>query len=205
MISDLFSHFDALRPLPVPDGEVYYAHHFDIGYDPTMLLRHLIHDVPWRAENVVVWGKTYPQPRLIAWYGDAGRRYQYSGVALEPLPWSKALLDVREKVEHAVDVKFNSVLLNYYRDNHDSMGFHSDDEKELGARPVIASVSLGETRLLVLKHKRDRTIKPLKLGLKSGSLLLMKGDTQAHWKHGIEKEKRACGPRVNLTFRKIVG
>ena len=202
--ADLFSHADALRRLPMPGAEVSYASHFDVGQEPTTLMRRLINDVPWRAENVVVWGKTYPQPRLIAWYGDAGRSYQYSGVALEPLPWTEPLLVVREKVERAVDAKFNSVLLNYYRDNRDSMGFHSDDEKELGDRPIIASVSLGEKRVFILKHKRDRTVKPVRLGLESGSLLLMKGDTQANWKHGVEKEKRACGPRVNLTFRRIV-
>jgi len=205
MKADLFSHSDGLRPLPIPGAEVFYASTFDVRYEPQTLMHCLINQVPWRTENVVVWGKSYPQPRLIAWYGDAGRSYQYSGVTLEPLPWIEPLQVVRERVQHAVDCNFNSVLLNYYRDNRDSMGFHSDDEKELGYRPVIASISLGEERTFILKHKRDRAVKPVRLGLESGSLLLMKGDTQANWKHGIEKEKRPCGPRVNLTFRRIIG
>jgi alkylated DNA repair dioxygenase AlkB len=201
---DLFSHANALQPIPLPGGEVFYASHFDIGRAPLDLMHELIEVVPWRAENVVVWGKTYPQPRLIAWYGDVGRAYEYSGVKLTPLPWIEPLLAVKQKVERVAAVKFNSVLLNYYRDNRDSMGFHSDDEKELGDRPVIASISLGEERTFILKSKREKIAKPVKLKLKSGSLLLMKGDTQTNWKHGIEKETRICGPRVNLTFRRIV-
>ena len=96
------------------------------------------------------------------------------------------------------------MLLNYYRDQRDSMGMHSDDEPELGSNPTIASVSLGEQRTLVLKHKFRKELKPVHLPLDSGSLLLMKGATQHHWKHGINKESRPCGPRVNLTFRRIV-
>ena len=99
---------------------------------------------------------------------------------------------------------FNSVLLNYYRDNRDSMGFHSDDEPELGERPVIASVSLGEERTLVLKHQLNKLAKPVRLRLASGSVLLMKGETQRYWKHGVAKKTRACGPRINLTFRRIL-
>jgi alkylated DNA repair dioxygenase AlkB len=95
------------------------------------------------------------------------------------------------------------VLLKYYRDNKDSMGFHSDDEPELGERPVIASLSLGEERTFILKHKTLKAIPAVRLRLVSGSVLLMRGDTQRHWKHGIPKESRRCGPRVNLTFRHI--
>jgi len=205
METDLFWYADtALRPLPLPGGEVFYASHFDLGQDPLILMRQLIDEVPWRTENVVVWGKSYPQPRLIAWYGDEGRSYQYSGVRLNPLAWTEPLLLVKRKAEHTAGVEFNSVLLNYYRDNRDSMGFHSDDEKELGEQPIIASISLGQERIFVLKSKRDKVAKPVKLRLESGSLLLMKGDTQTNWKHGIEKEKRPCGPRVNLTFRRII-
>jgi alkylated DNA repair dioxygenase AlkB len=101
-------------------------------------------------------------------------------------------------------VDFNSVLLNYYRDQRDSMGFHSDDERELGERPIIASLSLGEERTFILKHKTKKHLKTVRLILASGSLLLMKGGTQRYWKHGINKESRPCGPRVNLTFRRIL-
>jgi alkylated DNA repair dioxygenase AlkB len=106
-------------------------------------------------------------------------------------------------MESIAEARFNSVLLNYYRDQRDSMGFHSDDEPELGDRPVIASLSLGEERTFVFKHRKVKTLKPVRLKLASGSLLLMKGETQSYWKHGIDKESRRCGPRVNLTFRSI--
>ena len=114
-------------------------------------------------------GNPYPQPRLVAWYGDEGRSYQDSGVRLNPLPWTEPLLLLKRKVEYAAGVEFNSVLLNYYRDNRDSMGFHSDDEKELGERPTIASVSLGQERVFVMKPKRDKAAKPVKLTLESGA------------------------------------
>lgn len=152
----------------------------------------------------MVWGKRHPQPRLIAWYGDRGRGYTYSGIRLEPLPWNETLLKIKDHVEHLTASMFNSVLLNYYRDQNDSMGFHSDDEPELGPQPVIASLSLGERRTFVLKHKNRKDLKPVKIALESGSLLVMKGDTQKNWKHGIDKETRPCGPRVNMTFRDIV-
>lgn len=167
-------------------------------------MRRLIDEIRWRAENIVVWGKTYPQPRLIAWYGDAGMIYTYSGICLTPLPWTEILLVLKSRVEAAAHADFNSVLLNYYRDHRDSMGLHSDDEPELGKRPILASLSLGEERTFILKHKRENALKPVRLKLASGSLLLMKGDTQHYWKHGIHKENRPCGPRVNLTFRRII-
>ena len=167
-------------------------------------MRHLIDEVPWRAESIVVWGKTYPQPRLIAWYGDNGMSYTYSGIRLEPLPWTQTLSDIKRRVEAVARTDFNSVLLNYYRDHRDSMGLHSDDEPELGEQPILASLSLGEERTFILKHKGEKDLKPVRLKLASGSLLLMKGETQRYWKHGIDKETRPFGPRVNLTFRRIL-
>jgi alkylated DNA repair dioxygenase AlkB len=113
------------------------------------------------------------------------------------------LIDIKNRVEKVAGASFNSVLLNYYRHHRDSMGLHSDDEPELGRQPIIASVSLGEERTFILKHKTRRELKIVRLKLASGSLLLMKGDTQHCWKHGIDKEKGPCGPRVNLTFRRI--
>jgi alkylated DNA repair dioxygenase AlkB len=117
------------------------------------------------------------------------------------LPWTETLQDIRRAVEAAAGASFNSVFLNYYRDHRDSMGFHSDDEPELGKEPTIASLSLGETRTLTLKHRRRKDREPVRLLLESGSLLVMKGETQRNWKHGIAKQSRPCGPRVNLTFR----
>lgn len=121
---------------------------------------------------------------------------------MDPLPWTPRLSQLRQIVESTCDETFNSVLLNYYRNERDSMGFHSDDERELGPRPVIASLSLGASRVFVLKHKRLRS-PPINIPLDSGSLLLMKGDTQRNWKHGIPKSAKRLGPRVNLTFRRI--
>ena len=130
--------------------------------------------------------------------------YAYSGVSLTALPWTPELLTLKGKVEELCASSFNSVLLNYYRDHRDSMGFHADDEPELGLFPTIASVSIGEERQFVLKHKHRRDIDDIRLPLPSGSLLLMKGATQANWKHGVPKESKLCGPRVNLTFRNIL-
>jgi len=202
--ADLFSAFkEGFEHIPIQDAEVYYLRHLLLAQAPDIVLHRLIDEVLWRAESIVVWGRTYAQPRLIAWYGDAGMIYTYSGIQLTPLPWTQTLLDIKSRVEAAAGTDFNSVLLNYYRDHRDSMGLHSDDEPELGERPILASVSLGEERTFILKHKRDKALKPVRLKLTSGSLLLMKGDTQRYWKHGIDKETRPCGPRVNLTFRRI--
>ncbi len=187
----------------MPDAEVYYLSDLKLGRDRDAVLHELIADIPWRQERISVWGKMYSQPRLIAWYGDRGSYYTYSGITLAPLPWTDLLLEIRNRVETVTATAFNSVLINYYRDNRDSMGFHSDDEPELGDRPVIASVSLGEERTFVLKHKLNKLAKPVRLRLEWGSLLLMRGETQRYWKHGIAKETRRSGPRVNLTFRRI--
>jgi alkylated DNA repair dioxygenase AlkB len=189
--------------MPLPGAEVYYQSSIDLGFPADIILNRLIDEVPWRQEDVNVWGKTFKQPRLVAWYGDEGMAYRYSGISLNPLPWTDLLLDLKLRVEQASESKFNSVLLNYYRDNNDSMGMHSDDEKELGPNPTIASVSLGAERPFVFKSKRDPKARAIKIVLASGSLLLMKGETQHNYKHGIAKERQALGPRVNLTFRTI--
>lgn len=204
MTSDLFSQDDwKLQRIPAPDAEIYYAKKLDFGHQADVVLRRLLDETPWRSDKVVVWGKSVSQPRLTAWYGDLGRNYSYSGVKMNPLPWTDLLLGIKVSVEKASNFSFNSVLLNYYRSERDSMGLHSDDERELGERPIIASVSLGEERDFVLKHKHDRSLRPLHLKLAHGSLLLMGGDTQRMWRHGIPKENRPLGPRVNLTFRRI--
>lgn len=187
----------------MPDAEIYYAARADLGVDPDFALRALIEQVPWRSEFINLWGKEYQQPRLAAWFGDEGASYTYSGLSLEPLPWSDLLSTLRSRVQALAEASFNSVLLNYYRDHRDSMGMHSDDEPELGRNPIIASVSLGAQRTLILKHKSRKELKPVHLPLDHGSLLLMKGATQHHWKHAINKLSRPCGARVNLTFRRI--
>lgn len=168
------------------------------------MLATLIAQTPWRQDNITLFGRTMPQPRLVAWVGDPGCVYSYSGLRLEPLPWTPLLSRLRARVEAASGHRFNSVLLNLYRDGNDSMGLHADDEPELGPQPVIASLSLGAERPIVFRHRRDKTMQPLRLPLADGSLLVMRGDTQANWKHEIPKSRRPMGPRVNLTFRQII-
>ena len=143
------------------------------------------------------------QPRLTAWYGDPDRAYVYSGIKNLPLPWTDMLREIKRRIEDCTDEQFNSVLLNFYRDNNDSMGFHSDDEKELGPEPAIASFSLGDRRTFLFKHKSRKDLDTFSVPLPSGSVLLMKGATQRNYQHAINREKRPCGPRINLTFRKI--
>jgi alkylated DNA repair dioxygenase AlkB len=202
-MSDLVSSTAVLQKIPIPDAEVYYLDSIELGGSSKEILRQLIGNISWRQESLVVRGKTFLQPRLVAWYGDSDSVYSYSGIRLTPLPWTDLLLATRKRVERVAGASFNSVLLNYYRDNRDGMGLHSDDEPELGNRPVIASLSLGEERTIVLRHNTNKFVKPVRLRLVCGSFLLMKGETQRHWKHGIAKVKRSCGPRVNLTFRRI--
>ncbi len=204
MTGDLFETGEP-RDLDLPDADIRYWPRIEMGAPPEDILQELIRQTPWRSETITLWGKQYPQPRLAAWFGDADAKYTYSGLSLDPLPWTNLLSTLRARVEALSEASFNSVLLNYYRDHRDSMGMHSDDEPELGRNPVIASVSLGEQRTFVLKHKSRKDLKPIHIELESGSLLLMRGATQHHWKHGINKVARPCGPRVNLTFRRIVG
>ena len=160
-------------------------------------------ETPWRQENIRMFGRMVPQPRLVAWYGDPGLSYTYSGLTLEPLPWTATLTEVRDRVEEACGTCFNSVLLNLYRTGADSMGWHSDDEPELGENPVIASVSLGEKRKFHFRHRFNPELPRIHLELTSGSLLLMQGTTQHYWHHQVPKTRRNVSPRINLTFRRI--
>jgi alkylated DNA repair dioxygenase AlkB len=199
---DLFSLDREFQPVEMPDADVSILHSLEMHADYKTVLRKLIDETIWRQESVRIYGKVMPQPRLIAWYGDSGKKYDYSGISLIPLPWTDLLREIKRRVEDCTDSRFNSVFLNLYRDHNDSMGFHSDDERELGLEPKIASVTFGATRTFVLKHK-TKDIPSVKLPLDAGSVLLMKGKTQHNWKHGIMKQVQPCGPRVNLTFRTI--
>lgn len=158
--------------------------------------------IDWRSEEVLIFGRRVPVPRQVAWHGDPGAHYLYSGTPHLPQPWTPALLRVRDRVTHLTGEAFNAVLLNLYRDGRDGMGWHADDEPELGRNPVIASVSLGATRRFCLRHRRRRELK-LDLPLPHGSLLLMSGATQHHWVHALPKTRAAVGERINLTFRRV--
>jgi len=166
------------------------------------LMRHFIDNVPWQQRTIAMYGKLMVTPRLTAWYGDAGTGYAFSGTKFDPLPWTKQLQKMRETVEAATNTSFNSVLLNYYRDGNDSVAWHSDDEDELGIKPIIASVSLGQVRRFDVRHKANHQDK-YSLDLENGSLLLMKGDMQHDWEHRIAKSTNPLKERINLTFRVI--
>ena len=189
--------------LPLPGADLTLLRRPDLGVSAEALLAELLADTPWRQETITLFGKTHLQPRLLAWYGDSGASYRYSGKTYQPLPFTERLESLRKRMQALGGAPFNSVLLNYYRDQHDSMGLHADDEPELGPQPVIASLSLGEERVLYFRPKRDRDLGALDVNLPSGSVLLMRGGTQENWKHGVRKLSRSCGPRLNLTFRYI--
>jgi alkylated DNA repair dioxygenase AlkB len=197
---DLFDTPGTLVPIPIEDGELALLSQLALPLSNAAILARLLAETPWRAESVLVYGKHHLQPRLTAWYGDAS--YTYSGLRLEPLPWTALLLELRAAVEAVCGHRFNSVLLNRYRNERDSMGMHSDDEPELGDNPVIASLSYGTARTFVLRHKNNK--QTVRLPLEDGSLLLMSGQLQKHWLHGINKSTRSLGERVNCTFRYIV-
>ncbi len=193
------------RQIDMPGANVALAR-LDLPADARQrLLTELAHGTPWEIRHITLFGRRMPQPRLVAWYGDAHARYRYSGESFEPLPWTPALAAVRTLVEAQCRSHFDSVLLNCYRDGRDSMGQHADDEPELGPAPTIASLSLGATRTLTFRHRLRRDLPTVKLDLHCGDLLVMRGDTQRNWKHGITRTRRPVGTRINLTFRRIVG
>ncbi len=166
-------------------------------------LQTLSETIEWEKPSIKMYGKSFPIPRLAAWYGNPEATYKYSGIINVPKPWTKELLAIKKKVEAASDQQFNSVLLNYYRDGSDHMSWHADDEKSLGENPVIASVSFGEVRKFGVKHRYEKDLESLSFELGNGSLVLMKGEMQEFWHHRIHPTKKLLGPRINLTFRKV--
>ncbi len=191
------------RALNIPDAEVFFYPAFFPASEADRLLRELRDTTAWRQDTIKGWGKQVALPRLTAWYGDEGVRYTYSGIDNVALPWTEPILEVKRAVEIPSGVAFNGVLLNRYRTGRDSVSWHADDEPEFGERPVIASVSFGGTRTFQLKHKTRKDLKA-NIELTHGSLLLMRGGTQANWLHQIPKTARRVEERVNLTFRAIV-
>lgn len=157
----------------------------------------------WQHDDITIFGKTYKQPRLTALYGKSNQPYRYSNIVMHPEPLTPTLKTIQERVENTSNQKFNTVLINLYRDGNDSNGWHADNEKELGLHPVIASVSFGEARPFHFKHRTIKTQRH-KLMLEHGSLLLMQGEMQQHWLHQIAKTKKRIEPRINLTFRSII-
>lgn len=165
------------------------------------LFERLERETPWQGGTIKLFGKTHAIPRLECYYSQDGESYSYSGRNLSVLPLPDYLKTLLDRVQRVSDQAFNAVLLNYYRNERDSNGWHADDEKELGLNPVIASVSLGATRVFQCKHKIQALRKNLELT--NGSLLIMGGEMQHYWKHQIAKSPQVLGPRINLTFRTI--
>jgi alkylated DNA repair dioxygenase AlkB len=199
---DLFDSPRELQPLAVPDAELRFAHGFYASDVSAALMAALLEETPWRQERIRIAGEMRWQPRLTSWHGDLGADYAYSGIRLDAHPWTPTLARMRRDIEQATGYAYNSVLLNLYRDQHDSVGWHSDDEALLGPAPAIASLSLGASRLFRLRHKR-RLFAPVDIELTDGSLLLMAGATQRNWQHAVQKDSRERAPRINLTFRRI--
>ena len=181
----------------------YIENFFD--FDQSQLyMKYLTNDIKWKREKIRMWGREIVTKKRIAWYADEGKSYTYSGSTFHPDQWNELLLEIKKQVEQYIKFQFNSVLLNEYPNGKVGMGWHSDDERELGIDPIIASLSFGANRDFIFKHKTDKSVDNIKIHLKSGSLLLMLGSTQHHWKHSLPKRLKVREPRINLTFRKIL-
>jgi len=166
--------------------------------------RSLLNEVAWKQETITMWGKKRILRRRVAWYGDSGKNYSYSGNLLSPITWNENLKRIKKKIEIVSSIAFNSVLLNDYEDGNVGMGWHSDDEKELGKDPIIGSVSFGVNRDFYLKPKIKSNNDRVKIMSSNGSLILMNGSTQHHWLHSLPIRKNINERRINLTFRTII-
>ena len=200
---------DLFAPKPTDNLLPYDGQVNDLGIVinyPSPLFYKLVTELPWQADVVTLFGKTHVTTRQIVWMGDSDIDYQYSGHSRQTIPWTDTMFHVKHYVEEqlsalGINANFNSCLLNYYPSGEDGMGYHADDEKELGVEPIIASLSLGATRKFVFKHKKTQD--KVELYLESGQLIVMHGDTQSFWKHSITKTKTVDTGRISLTFRQI--
>ena len=191
-----------MNKLIIDDGWILFEEQFYTQKESAVLYDELLKTLNWSQGEITLFGKHYPTPRLEAFYADENLNYSYSGQHLVRQDFNSILLEIKNKLEKKSGFTFNSVLANYYRDGLDSNGWHADNEKELGKNPLIASLSFGAERRFDLKH--STSIKRLHLPLKEGSLLIMGGEIQHHWKHQIAKSKRINSGRINLTFRTIL-
>ncbi len=198
---NLFS--EAKQHFKRPQAELIYVPQFFSKAEADRLLQQLKIEIPWQQDDITVFGKTYKQPRLTALYGTTQKPYSYSNITMHPKPLTETLDTIKTKVETFSATPFNTILANLYRDGNDSNGWHSDNEKELGINPVIASLSFGAERPFHFKHKTIKTERH-KLVLEHGSLLLMKGEMQHFWRHQIAKTKQPITERINLTFRALI-
>lgn len=187
----------------LPEAAIELHEHFFNAQESASIMQALITEIDWQQYQIKIFGKTLDQPRLTAYYGEDHPYYAYSNIKLQPIPFTPILLSIKNKIETLTSHQFNGVLLNYYRNGDDSMGWHADDEKELGTNPVIASLSFGASRNFQMHHRFQKSTAKQSIILDDASLLVMQGETQHFWKHQIPKQKNK-GPRINLTFRKII-
>ena len=199
---DLFAPGPTDNLLP-HDGTVNYHGRILSECDAWDYYEALMVTVPWKNDEAVIFGKHIVTARKVAWYGDSDFSYSYSGTTKQALPWTRELQALKGLVEERSGARFNSCLLNLYHSGNEGMGWHSDDEKELAKDSPIASVSLGAERKFVFRHKRTK--ETVAVMLENGSLLVMKGTTQTHWHHQLPKSAKITTPRINLTFRTMVG
>ena len=192
-----------VTPIVLPDADITLYEGYFSKQECEYLFHQLVTTINWKQDHIKLFGKSVLQPRLTAFYGDVNKSYAYSGISMKPNNWNEALLIIKSQIEEIIGEEFTSVLLNYYRTERDSMGWHSDDEKQLGNNPIIASVSFGETRTFQLRPINRKDLKKVDIKLTTGSILLMKGTTQHFWQHQIPKTTRILKPRINLTFRII--
>ncbi|MDT0688529.1 alpha-ketoglutarate-dependent dioxygenase AlkB [Salegentibacter sp. F188] len=187
--------------IDLPNAKLLYFPQFFSEAEADTYLKKLLINIEWRQDKIKMFGKEILQPRLTALFANNDKTYTYSGLTMKPERFSEEILQIKTAVEEVSDVHFTTCLVNQYRNGQDSMGWHADDEKELGLNPEIASVSFGAERNFHFKHKTKN--EKFKLILKHGSLLIMKGSTQHFWKHQLPKTKKETGKRINLTFRRI--
>lgn len=186
----------------IEDKLIYFSNAIDTDESKTYFKK-LKETIDWGQDEIMMFGKKTKVPRLTSWYADPNVKYSYSGLELLPKQWTSELIELKSLAEKLSTHSFNSVLLNYYRDGADSMGWHSDDEKELGANPIIASLTFGYPRRFLIREKMDYK-KKKEIELEDGSLLVMRGDFQETYQHSIPKTKKLVGERLNLTFRKVL-
>lgn len=188
--------------LNLPDAEVTYYPNFLNLEEANYLFEHLHTSVAWKQDDICVFGKTYPQPRLTHLFATNEKPYSYSNITMHPSVFPEYLEKIKTKIEALTGSAFSTCLANLYRNGQDSNGWHADNEKELGQNPLIVSLSLGASRWFHLKHRDNKLLKT-KIELTHGSLLVMQGTTQHHWLHQIPKTKKVSNARINLTFRII--
>jgi len=192
----------SLQAIALVGTELAFDPHWLAEAEADVLYHQVLGELPWEVHRIRMFGHQVNSPRLSCWIGDAQARYRYSGTQFEPHPWPRCLLPVRDRLARELGVAFNSVLANRYRNGRDAMGWHRDDEPELGLRPTIASLSLGAARRFRLKPN-NVAHPPLSLELPHGSLLVMRGDTQTNTRHALPCTARPVAERINLTFRCI--